>query len=184
MEIFGIKNGGIEENEDQLYDCVKNFLIAQNFGESEAHETQDSSYAALDVYVVGEDGKKVGVEVKHYFTIFGAQGEAAFGQALLRKKREDVKQMFVAFPMSERPQDSEKLIGADRIERIKKTLELLGERVEIENVSLKELNKRIYDKAYSSLGIGLLGIMGTVNENGKFELLEEDPVKELYPPSV
>ena len=168
---FGInKDGGIEENEDQLYDYVKDFLIARNFGESEAQETQPSSYAALDVCVVGEDGKKVGVEVKRYFVIVGADGVRAFGQALLAKKRQDVKQMFVAFPMSEQRQDSEKLIGADRIERIKKTLELLGEKVENENVSLKDLNKRIYDKVYSSLGIGLLGIIGRVNENGEFQV--------------
>jgi len=182
---FGIKKEQcrIEEDEDQLCDCVRGFL--RRFSQREAQqEDQRSSYATLDLYVEGEDGKKVGVELKPYFIIFGSQGEAAFGQALLCKAREDVKKMFVAFPMSDRPEDTKKLVGPKTIGTIKKTLALLGEKVEIQDVSLKELNKLIYDKVYSSLGIGLLGIMGTVNKNEKFELLGEDPVRELYPPSV
>lgn len=169
---FEIDDCRIKEEEGQLYRYVKDFLIAQNFGRNEAQETQQGGFGRIDVHVVDENRNKIGVEVKPYFIMIGAEAEAAFGEALLRKKRKDVKKMFVAFPMSDRKEDNERLINNlnNRFGEIWENLGLLEEKGEIGNFSIKEINKYIYDKVYSSLGIGILGIMGRVNENGKFQI--------------
>jgi len=185
---FGIDkaNCKIRGKEKDLYGWVGKFLD-KNYNPNQ-QETQQGGYGRIDVHVIDEKDKKcrkIGVEVKPYFTILGAEGAKAFGQALLCKEREDVKKMFVAFPMSDRKEDSKELIenfeeNKPRLRRFQKIWEKLGllqEKGEIGNFSIKDINKHIYNKVYSSLGIGFLGIMGTVKD-GKFEL-EKDPVKEL-----
>jgi len=181
----------IEEGEGKLYEPILKFLEEKyrKYKRPKNQETQQSGYGKLDVHVIDENEKKIGVEVKPYFTILGAEGAKAFGQALLCKARSDVNnnKMFVAFPMSDSKDDTKKLIGnfeknKPRLRRFQKIWEKLGLEGELENLSLMDINKQIYKKAYSNIGIGVLGIMGTVKD-GKFEL-EKDPVKELYPPLV
>jgi len=167
----------IEGKEDQLHDCVKDFLRRKFAGAEAGEENPKSSYASLDVYVVGEDDRKIGAEVKPFLFMLGSEGEGAFGQALLRKKRRDVKKMYVAFPMSARQEDTTHLISPQAPQTIRETLRLLGEE---ENFgSIKDLNMRIYNRVYSEMGIGLLGIMGHVEG----EIFQVDNVEELYPPS-
>lgn len=180
-------DGKIKGREDKLYKLIQKFLVTENYGRApKKQETQQSGYGKLDVHVIDENERKIGVEAKPYFSIAGAQGEAAFGQALLRKKRNDVEKMFVAFPMSKCKGDNEKLIrnfNTTRLQKFQGIWENLGlseENEIITNFSTKEINERIYKKAYSCLGIGLLGIMGRVKD-GRF-VLEKDPVEELYSP--
>ncbi len=180
---FGINNSDCrtKEDEEELYPWVEQFLLRNKdyeLGKRESRKGQ-KGYGKIDVHVIDENGKKIGVEVKHYFIIIGADGERAFGQALLAKNRKCVGEMFVAFPMSECKGDNEKLIRnlKKRFGKIWEELGLLQEKGEIENFPIKEINKYIYEEVYSKIGIRLLGIMGRVKDR-KFEL-EKDPVKEL-----
>lgn len=174
---FGINKSTcrVKEKELELHPLVEQSFLSKNSG---SKEPEPQEFGGLDVHFVDENGKKIGVEVKPYFIIIGKEAEAAFGQALLRKKRNDVKEMFVAFPMSENNEDNGELIEnfEERLGKIWENLGLLEEKGEIKNFSIKDINKCIYNKVYSSLGIGLLGIMGRVNENGKFQI---EKVEEL-----
>ena len=177
---FGINSHACKINEDEkeLHPCVEQFLLRNgNFRQNQPESGRN--FGDLDVHVVDENGHKIGAEVKGYFIMIGKDGEAAFGQALLRKKRRDVEEMFVAFPMSKCKDDNEKLVGnlEERFGEIWKKLRL---EEDINELSLMEINKRIYKKVYSRLGIGLLGIMGRVKD-GRF-VLEKDPAEELYSP--
>lgn len=175
------KNIRIKETEKQLYPCVKSFLAKTFKNTEKCDEKQENQkgYGKLDVYVLSENNKKIGAEVKRYFSILGADGEISIGQALLIKKRNDIEKMYVAFPMSNEKEDNPYLIN-NFPNKYEKILRDLGLENCQRNISILEFNKLIFKKVYCGLGFGLIAIIGTYDKNDKTFKVEE--IKEIISP--